>query len=100
MGKLSREDVLRLAQSIHLTLSEEEIAELQDKLSETLKFISNLTDLDTSNIDTSTDVSGRSNISFEDGTPSTRTLSQEDALRNAPHKKDGYFVVPKILDKG
>jgi len=26
-----------------------------------------------------------------------KSLSNEEALKNAPHKKDGYFKAPRIL---
>ena len=39
------------------------------------------------------------NVTFNDGTKADRTLSQEDALKNAPNVKDSKFVVKKILDK-
>lgn len=96
---LTKEDVLHLAKLVNLSLSEEEIDQIQEQLSDTLDYVINLDELDTSKVagmSHSTDVK---NITFEDGMKSTRTFSQGEANANSKKKKDGFFVVDKIIDK-
>lgn len=97
--QLTREQVLHLAHLARLRLSEEEIVKLQAQLSETIDFIENLDELDTTGVKETSHSVDVKNVTFEDGAAPDRTFSQEDALRNAPKKKDGYIAVTKILDK-
>jgi aspartyl-tRNA(Asn)/glutamyl-tRNA(Gln) amidotransferase subunit C len=97
--KLTKDDVIHLANLVQLQLSEEEIEMFQDQFGETIDYIKNLEELDTKGVKETSHTGGTKNVSFKDGTTPSRTLSQSDATANANEKKDGYFIVPKILDK-
>ncbi len=99
MNSITTEEVLRLASMIRIELSDDEVEKLREQLGETIDYIRNLSELDTSNVEAEMTKTELKNISFRDGAPSPRTFSQEDALANAHKTKDGFFVVPKILDK-
>lgn len=97
--KLSREQVLHLAKLVNLSLSDEEIERFQSQLGETIDYIQNLNELDTSKIVETSHAVNLKNVAFEDGASSPRTFTQSQALANAKNAKSGHFAVPKILDK-
>lgn len=96
---LTKEDVLHLAKLVNLKLSDEDIDQIQSQLSDTLDYVVNLDELDTSKIEGMSHSTSVKNVTFEDGTLSKRTFSQTEATENSKKKKEGYFVVDKIIDK-
>lgn len=95
--KIEKKDILELAERAVIQITEAEIEKLESALTETLDYIENLDELNTSEVEKR--IPTHKNISFADGTISDRTLSQEKALENAPKKSDGFFIVNKILEK-
>ena len=85
--------VVKLAR-IELTLEEER--RLAPQLSEVLKYIEKLNELDVSGVEPTAHATPLSNVMRED--EPRDSLSQEDALRNAPKTANGLFVVPKIVE--
>jgi aspartyl-tRNA(Asn)/glutamyl-tRNA(Gln) amidotransferase subunit C len=79
-----------------LNLTDEERVKFGNQLNEILKYFSKLNDLDTSKINPMTHpIEGLKNV-FREDIP-RKSLSKEDALKNAQHTKDGFFKAPKIL---
>lgn len=98
---LTKEQVLHLAKLANLTISEDEASELKGQLDDTIAYIKNLDELDISKVAPTNHTTNSENVSFEDGTESTRTLALKDVFANAPTPPvDNKFRVPKILDKG
>ena len=85
--------VVKLAR-IELTLEEER--RLAPQLSEVLKYIEKLNELDVSGVEPTAHATPLSNVMRED--EPRDSLSQQDALRNAPKAANGLFVVPKIVE--
>lgn len=94
---LSSEEVEKLAKLSNLVLTDSEKKKIASQFGETLEFVENLKDLDTSKISSITNVTGQENKFFEDGVENRRLLTQDEALGNVKTKKDGLFVVPKIF---
>ncbi len=94
---LSREEIIHLAKLANLSLTEEEIKKYQDQLSKTLDYIGNLDELDTSKVESSSQVTPLTDVFFKDGAVNKRLLTSEEATKNAKNKKDGYFIVKRIL---
>lgn len=95
---LTNDDILHLGKLANLTLSEEEVEKYKKQLGETLSYIENLQELDTSKVESTHHTTDLKDVFFEDGTQNTRQFSQEEALKNAKVKKNGYFVVPRIME--
>ena len=87
-----------MARLSNITLSEEEVAKLEGTLGETIEYVKNLGELDTSSVSPTNDTTSLKNIYFEDGTQNSRSLSTEEALQNAKNIKSGAFVVPRIME--
>lgn len=96
---ISKEEVLRLATLVQLELSDEEISKLQSQLGETIDYIKNLDELDTSDVAETSHPGSSTNITFEDGDAADRTFTPEQATSNGKNVVDNMFEVKKILDK-
>jgi aspartyl-tRNA(Asn)/glutamyl-tRNA(Gln) amidotransferase subunit C len=96
MAKLTREDVLKLARLARLTLSEEEVEEFRNELSEILQYVEQLQNVDVDGLQPTNQVTGLTNVTREDeikgyGYPAS------DLLENVPHPQDGQIKVKRML---
>jgi len=97
--KITKEEVKHIAGLAKLPVSDTEIAIISAELSYTVSHINNLSELDnrTENLSETNQVSGLLNVFREDEIDTRRTLTQEDALKNAKRKYNGYFVVKRVI---
>ena len=96
MGKLSREEVLKLASLSRLKLSEEEINRLQGELSSILNYVKELDKADTTGLEPTYQVTGLTNVTRPDET-ATYQAAPEAILKIAPERQDGHYKVKKVL---
>lgn len=97
MGMLAREEVLHIAKLAKLHLSEDEIKKYQEQLGRILEYFKKLEELDTSNVEPMKHVLDIHNV-FRADEPRP-SVSPEEALKNAPKRRDNFFEVPKVVDK-
>jgi aspartyl-tRNA(Asn)/glutamyl-tRNA(Gln) amidotransferase subunit C len=99
--KISREDVLRVADLAYLDLTEAELETYRAQIDEILEYIDKLNELDTSNVEPMAQV-------LSDDQSADATLREdlivpsavaEDVLRHAPDPEPPYFRVPKVLER-
>lgn len=96
MEKYSKEYFRKLANDIMFDLSDAEIEELQDEFQTMIKQMEILDEIDTDGVATMV-------YPFEDATTYLRddvvsnTITQADALKNAPKQREGQIVVPKVV---
>lgn len=92
---IDAELVKKVAKTARLELSEEEVKRFVPQCKEILGFFSELSAADVAGVEPSFLPVPIKNVMREDlPRPS---LSQEDALGNTPHKKDGYFRGPRAV---
>jgi len=96
--KLTKDDVLHVAKLSNLKLTDEEIKKFTPQLSNIVDYISELSDVDTKNIDPVSQPLGLTNVLREDEVNSTNILSQEEALSGTDLTKNNLVEVPKILE--
>ena len=94
-GILDTKKVARLA---NLPLSEEEISKYTIQLSKILDYIEQLNNVDTENVEPIFNITGLSNVLAKDEVGDC-TISQEEALQNAPKKKDGFFITKGVFEE-
>ena len=94
--KLSREQVIEIADLAKLDLTEQEIEQYADQLSAVLDYASRLDQLDTDNIPPMSTVVPLENVMREDVV--RPSLSREQVLANAPAAIEGQFRVDAVLD--
>lgn len=81
-----------------IDLDDGEKEELAEQLKDIINHFKKLEDLDIENVEpTRHPIKGLRNVFREDKVG--KSLSNEEALKNAEHTKDGYFKAPRILKK-
>jgi aspartyl-tRNA(Asn)/glutamyl-tRNA(Gln) amidotransferase subunit C len=93
---LSRDQVRHVALLARLGLKEGEEEFYAEQLSRILEHIDRLTEVDTDAIPPTAQVVDIRNVMREDET--RPSLTQAEALANAPEARDGFFVVKAIQD--
>jgi len=88
-------DVEYVAKLAKLKLSQEEKRRFQKELDKVIRYIDQLNQVDTENVPPTSHVVPMQNVLREDKVKPS--LTQKEALANAPDKKDGHFRVPKVI---
>lgn len=96
MAKLSRDDVLKLARLSRLRLSEEEITQFQTEISAILGYVEQLSSVDTTGLEPTSQVTGLTNVMRQDEVIDYGT-TPEDLLKNAPATEKNQFKVKRVL---
>jgi len=89
-------DIQHLAQLANLPLDEINAKKLEGQLEETLDYIARLNELNTKDVELTSQATGLENITREDVI--SPSLSQDEALKNAKRVHNGFFVVDAILE--
>ncbi len=95
--KLSVDQVKKVAKLANLPLTDDEEEKYSLQLSKILEYMEQLNKVDTSDVEPTFNVSAESNVLREDA--ATVCLSQEQALSNAPQKKDSMFETKGVFDE-
>ncbi|MBM7601115.1 aspartyl-tRNA(Asn)/glutamyl-tRNA(Gln) amidotransferase subunit C [Virgibacillus halotolerans] len=96
MSDITKDQVKHVAHLARLAITEDEAAELTKELSAIIGFAEQLNELDTEGVEPTTHVLNMKNVMRKDEPKAT--ITQEEALKNAPDKKDGHYRVPAIMD--
>jgi aspartyl-tRNA(Asn)/glutamyl-tRNA(Gln) amidotransferase subunit C len=88
-------DVTYVADLARLRLSPEEIATFQKQLGDVLGYVSQLTEVDVSQVSLLGEPNLQNQLRADALVPS---LTVEEALRNAPKQENNLFVVPRIIE--
>ena len=104
--KITREDVLRVAELAHLELSEAEIEMFSRQLDSILTYVEKLNELDTSNVEPMAQVTpaAASEAAAVPGTPLREDQPAPckiiaDVLAGAPDPSPPYFRVPRVIER-
>ena len=92
---IDREQVRYIAHLARLELSEEEEEKFTRQLGEILAWVDKLKELNISEVPFTSHVLPLRNVFREDELK--ESLSEEEALLNAPQKKRSHFQVPKVI---
>ena len=89
-------DLQHVVKLARIELSAEEEKRISPQLSEIIQYVEKLNELDVDEIEPTAHVVQLTNVLRED--QPRPSLSQDDAMRNAPKSANGLFVVPKIVE--
>jgi len=89
-------DVKYVAHLARLALTPEEEQRIGQQLGNVLGYIEKLKEVDVSSVEPTAHAFPMVNVTRPDETQPS--LSNEEALRNAPAKANGLFIVPKIVE--
>ncbi len=95
--QISQEDVKKIAALARLKIEEDDLESYQHHLEEILNYVQKLNELDTENVEPTYYIQEARNVFREDEVKTS--LTQEEALKNAPEQSHGFFVVPKIISQ-
>ncbi|MDO8634228.1 MAG: Asp-tRNA(Asn)/Glu-tRNA(Gln) amidotransferase subunit GatC [archaeon] len=93
--KVSRELLQKVAKNCRLKLSEAEIQKLLPQFSEMLETFRKISELDVEGIEPALHPVEMKNVFRED--KAGECLTQDKALSNTVHKKNGYFKAPRVV---
>ena len=94
--KITRDDVIKVAELARLEFREEELEKFTEQLGNILKYIGKLNELDTKGVEPTSHVLDLATPLREDTVK--EWITREDALQNAPQEEDGFFVVPQVIE--
>lgn len=89
------EDVEKVATLAKLEFPSEDKQKLAKELEQIVTYVARLNELDTKAVEPTLHITDLKNVLREDNVQDW--LDQEQALANAPQKKQGYFSVPKVI---
>ena len=99
--KITREDVLRVADLAYLDLSESELETYRKQIDDILEYAGKLNELDTTNVEPMAQV-------LADDQTADATLREDvvvlcdvapEILKQAPDPEPPYFRVPKVIER-
>ena len=93
--RVKRDLILRVAAMARLNLSDEEIDEFLPQLNEIIAVFEKLNEIDTNNVEPSFHPVKQENVLREDVPEDC--LDTVQALANSKHKREGYFMGPKVV---
>ena len=99
MAKLSLSDIKHVATLSKLSLTDSELKKFGSQLSKVVDYISELSHVDTSGIESTSQTTGLTNVYRSDKTNAQETLSVEDATGGSENVHNNYFVVSSVLEK-
>ena len=95
--KINDELVQHIAHLARLEFEGDELNEIKGDMSKIIGFMDKLSELETEDVEPLIFMTDKVNV-LRDDKPE-RTLTSEDALRNAPKKDSDYFRISKVLNK-
>ncbi len=96
MSTISDEDVKHLATLSNIQLADDEAAGLRQDLTNILDYIEQLSELDTSKVEPTYQVTGLQNV-WRDDVVDDSVVLREDLLNLAPEQRANQIKVPKVL---
>ncbi len=94
--KLTDEEVKRIALLARLGISEDEVAKFRGQLSNILENFEILQEVNTSEVQPTSQVTGLRNVVKNDEV--IPSLTQREIMANAPQEEDGFFKIRAVLE--
>ncbi len=92
---ISDSDIKHVARLSNLEIAETEIEGFKHDLEQVVNYVNQLSKIDTSGVDIKSEAVSLNNLRSDEVKPS---LSQADAISNAPKKRAGGFSVPAVIE--
>ncbi len=96
MAKLTRDEVLKLARLARLQLSDAEVNNFIQEISEILGYVEQLQSVDIANLDPTYQVTGLKNVTRPDEIINYQA-SPKELLKNLPAVEKNYIKVKRVL---
>ena len=96
MSEITNERIKKIADAVRIEISDEEAAKYTEEISSVIEYANILSELNTDDVEPTTHGIVLGNVLRKD--EPKQTITQEDALQNAPDQEDGHFKVPSIME--
>lgn len=96
MSEITNERIKKIADAVRIEISDEEAAKYTEEISSVIEYANVLSELNTDDVEPTTHGIVLGNVLRKD--EPKQTITQEDALQNAPDQEDGHFKVPSIME--
>ncbi len=96
--KLDKQQIKHIANLARLELTDAELELYGQQLSDVLKYIDQLQEVDTAGIEPTAQVTGLKNVMREDKARDWDENEREAALKEAPEREGRYLKVKRILE--
>ena len=93
---ITRKQVEYVADLSRIELTEEEKEKFAGQLGKIVEYVEQLNELDVSRVEPMSHAVELQNVQREDAVKPS--LTPDEALANAPDRKDGFFRVPKVIE--
>src|SRR5690625_2634994 len=98
MSKINQDQVKQLAHAVRIEISDEEATKYAEEISQLLTQADKMDEVDTKEVrHTTHGVVKELGKVLRQAKP-VQSITQEEALKNAPDKQDGHFKVPAIME--
>lgn len=94
--KIDENDIIKAAKLARIDLSSEEKDEFSKQLSGIIEYVEKINELDTAAVAAADHIVEVSNVFRKDVVK--KSFERDELALNAPDFKDGYIVVPKIIE--
>ncbi len=88
-------DIKNIARLSNLEIAENEIESFKHDLEQVVNYVNTLSKIDTSGVDIKNQAVSLEELRLDEVKPS---LSQNEAIKNAPKKRAGGFSVPAVIE--
>jgi aspartyl-tRNA(Asn)/glutamyl-tRNA(Gln) amidotransferase subunit C len=92
---VNRKDVDYIAELARLSFTDEEASRMTDELNSILHYVEKLGELDTEGVLPLSNIHDQKNVLRDD--VEGPSISNAEALQNAPDRQDRFFKVPKVI---
>ncbi|MBI2721010.1 MAG: Asp-tRNA(Asn)/Glu-tRNA(Gln) amidotransferase subunit GatC [Bacteroidetes bacterium] len=96
-NKIDIKTVDEIAHLARLEFKDDAKEEIMNDINRMLSFVDKLNEINTDNVEPLIYMTNEKNIMRED--VAETTITQKEALKNAPKKDSDYFKVPKVIDQ-
>ena len=98
MARLTKSDVLHVAELAKLDLTDKEIDKFLPQLSSIVDFISQLNEVDTNGVEPTSQTTGLTDVLRDDDIKPS-SINQDEALSGTDNVYNGLFKVPALLSE-
>lgn len=95
--QIDNNTVSKIATLAKLQFDEVGTEQIKNDLNRMLKFVDKINEINTDNVEPLIHLNNEINVLREDIV--VETITQQEALKNAPQKDSDYFKIPKVLNK-
>lgn len=96
MAKLTREDILKLAQLSRLNITDEEVTQFESEIEKILDYVEMLQNVELDGVEPTYQVTGLQKVTRPDEV-TDYGVSAEELLQNAPALEDGHIKVKRMI---